>query len=171
VEVALVRADAANFALAETFDAAVCLCEGAFGLLGGTDDPVGQPCAILANIAAALKTGGRCVLTVLSAYRLARRHTDEAVARGDFDPLAVAERSEVEWPGADEGPPLRERGFVPTELVLMASLAGLEVTDLWGGTAGNWGRRPVDLDEYEIMVVAEKASARPEPPFAVFARR
>jgi hypothetical protein len=29
---------------------------------------------------------------------------------------------------------------------------------MWGGTAGNWGRRGLDLDEIEIMVVARKSS-------------
>jgi hypothetical protein len=29
---------------------------------------------------------------------------------------------------------------------------------MWGGTAGNWGRRELDLDEIEIMVVARKTA-------------
>jgi len=29
---------------------------------------------------------------------------------------------------------------------------------MWGGTAGNWGRRPLDLDEIEIMILARKAA-------------
>lgn len=28
------------------------------------------------------------------------------------------------------------------------------VTDIWGGTAGGWNRDPLNLDEFEIMVVA-----------------
>ena len=44
---------------------------------------------------------------------------------------------------------------MPTELVLLYPLAGLHVRAIWGGTAGNWGRRPIDLDEYEIMVAAD----------------
>lgn len=51
---------------------------------------------------------------------------------------------------------LRERAFVPTELVLLFRMAGLEVLNIWGGTAGNWGRRKIDLDEMEIMVLARK---------------
>ncbi|MBN2491302.1 MAG: class I SAM-dependent methyltransferase [Planctomycetes bacterium] len=51
---------------------------------------------------------------------------------------------------------LTRRGFVATELVLLCRLAGLSVRDMWGGTAGNWGRRPLDLDEIEIMIVAQK---------------
>jgi len=41
---------------------------------------------------------------------------------------------------------VRERGFVPTELVLLFRLAGMSVLNMWGGTAGNWGRRSLDLD-------------------------
>ena len=60
-----------------------------------------------------------------------------------------------------EGAPpirVRERAFVAPELVLLFGMAGLRVRDIWGGTAGNWGRRSIDLDEIEIMVVARKVS-------------
>jgi hypothetical protein len=53
---------------------------------------------------------------------------------------------------------VRERGFVGTELKMFFQLAGLPVVHLWGGTAGNWGRRSLDLDEYEIMVVATRTA-------------
>jgi hypothetical protein len=170
VEVTWIQADATDFTLDDRFDAAVCLCEGAFGLLGATDDPVGQPLAILRNLAGALETGAGCLLTVLSAYRLARLHDQAAVESGAFDPLTVAEKSDVPLPGAGGDVHLRERAFVPTELVLLMAQAGLEVTDLWGGTAGNWGARPIELDEYEIMVVGRKVDGPVEPPFPVFER-
>jgi hypothetical protein len=51
---------------------------------------------------------------------------------------------------------VRERWFVPSELVLMFQQTGFEVENIWGGTAGNWGRRKIDLDEMEIMVVTRK---------------
>ena len=59
---------------------------------------------------------------------------------------------------------VRERGFVPTELILLFRLAGMSVVNMWGGTAGNWGRRILDLDEIEIMVVARKAGEPCEIP-------
>jgi hypothetical protein len=34
-----------------------------------------------------------------------------------------------------------------------------EVDHIWGGTAGAWGRRPVDLDQWEIMVVMRRPAA------------
>ena len=42
---------------------------------------------------------------------------------------------------------LRERGWVPTELSLLCRTAGFTVVHVWGGTAGEWGRRPVRRDE------------------------
>ncbi|MCU0592792.1 MAG: hypothetical protein MUC57_15125 [Desulfobacterales bacterium] len=65
-----------------------------------------------------------------------------------------------EYPPRDGLPPvaLRERGIVPTELNLLFHLSGLSVRSMWCGTAGNWGRRPLDLDEIEIMIVARKTA-------------
>jgi hypothetical protein len=53
---------------------------------------------------------------------------------------------------------VRERAFVVTELVLLCRLAGMSVLNTWGGTAGNWRRATLDLDEIEIMVVARKTA-------------
>jgi hypothetical protein len=39
---------------------------------------------------------------------------------------------------------------------LLFRIAGMTVLDIWGGTAGNRGRRTLDLDEIEIMIVARK---------------
>jgi hypothetical protein len=47
---------------------------------------------------------------------------------------------------------------LPTELFLIFRLAGMSVVNMWGGTAGNWGRKALDLDEMEIMIVARKTS-------------
>ncbi len=167
VEVTWIESDAANFDLFADFDAAVCLCEGAFGLLGAGDEPIGQPLAILRNIARAMRPGARCLFTVLNAFAMCRKHSISSVREGEFDPVTLTERSECSPVGGDS-PPLRERAFFPTELVLLFGLAGIEVTDIWGGTAGDWGRRPIDLDEMEIMVVGAKMAEPPRPPYKVF---
>jgi SAM-dependent methyltransferase len=156
VTVEWLHRDATDFVLDRSFDAAICLCEGSFGLLGKGDDPIEQPLAILHNIAASLKPGATALLTVLNAARLLRSYQNEDVAEGRFDPFSLVETNAL--PPREGMPPVevRERAFVGTELILLCRLAGLEVLYLWGGTAGNWGRRPLDLDEYEIMVVARK---------------
>jgi len=102
------------------------------------------------------KQQAKAVLTVLNATAMIRRYKNEDIAEGRFDPLAMVESSE--YPPREGLPavPLRERAFVPTELVLLFRFAGMSVLNMWGGTAGNWGRRTLDLDEIEIMIVARK---------------
>jgi SAM-dependent methyltransferase len=156
VAVEWIRSDATRFTLPAKYDAAICLCEGAFGLLGQTDDPIDQPLSILCNISRSLNPGARTVFTVLNGVAMLRRHRNADVAGGRFDPLTMVESSEQP---PREGLPavaVRERGFVPTELPLLFRVAGMTVVNMWGGTAGNWGRRPLDLDEIEIMIVAER---------------
>jgi SAM-dependent methyltransferase len=156
VSVDWIHADATQFILPRKYNCAICLCEGAFGLLGQGDDPIDQPQSILCNISRSLKLQAMTVFTVLNATAMLRRHTNEDIARGRFDPLTLVESSECP---PREGLPaiaVRERAFVPTELLLLFRLAGMSVINMWGGTAGNWGRRSLDLDEIEIMVVARK---------------
>jgi ubiquinone/menaquinone biosynthesis C-methylase UbiE len=158
VHVEWVQSDAMRFSFDEPFDAAICLCEGSFGLLASVDDAIAQPLAILANISRSLKPGARILLTALNAMWMIRMHKQEDVEQGGFDPLTLSRTSDVV--PVEGQPPVRatERGFVPTELVLLFRLAGLTVQNIWGGTAGNWGHRKIDLDEIEIMVVARKSA-------------
>ena len=158
VHVHWVRSDATSFSLPGKYDATICLCEGSFGLLSQTDDPIAQPLSILCNISRSLKPEARVMATVLSAARMLRAHSNEDVAAGRFDPLTLVESAE--YPPREGLPTVavRERGFVATELTLLFRLAGLSVLNIWGGTAGNWGKRTLDLDEYEIMIVATKTT-------------
>jgi len=156
VHVEWLHSDAASFSLLKQFDGVICLCEGAFGLLGSRDDPFSHPLAILSNICKSLKPQAKAVFTVLNGCAMIRKHQNKDVEEGRFDPLTMVEVSEH---APREGLPavrVRERAFVPTELILLFRLAGMSVVNLWGGTAGNWGRRLIDLDEIELMVVAQK---------------
>jgi len=160
VALELVEGDATTFDLGRAFDAAVCLCEGSFGLLG-SDDPFDHDAAVLARALSALRPGTPLVLTVLNGLRMIRDATPEQVERGEFDPATLTQAYAMEWQ-AEDGPrslPMRERGYVPSELVLLCRSAGFAVEHVWGGTAGDWGRRPVELDEMEVMVVVRKPPA------------
>jgi len=158
VEVEWIHADAAQFKSDRLFDAAICLCEGAFGLLGMDDDPFEHELSILRNINAALKPNGKTILTVTNGLALIRKFTQEDVEKGRFNPVTMAEVCPLEYDSKEGKKSLlvRERGFVPSELVIMFRQAGFEVKHIWGGTAGNWGRRKIDLDEIEVMIVASK---------------
>lgn len=151
-----VQANATAFALEQPVDAAICLCEGAFGLLSQGDDSLEQPLAILRCAAQAMKPSAKCLFTVLNGYAMIRRRTQEDVQKLAFDPLTLAEVSECQPVPGSSAITVRERAFVPTELKLLFQNAGLQVLNIWGGTAGNWGRRPIELDEIELMVLARK---------------
>jgi cyclopropane fatty-acyl-phospholipid synthase-like methyltransferase len=158
VNIDLVHQDAVAFDAEEEFDAAICLCEGAFGLLGTLDDPFMHDVEILKNIHRALNPNGKLILTALNGMRKIREATEETIVAGHFDPLTLMENYSLdpEDPGGEDVVQVRERGFVPSELVLMLRIAGFTVLHVWGGTAGAWRRKPVDLDEMEIMVSAQK---------------
>jgi len=160
VEVEWIHADATRFTLDKRFDAAICLCEGAFGLLGMDDDPIEHDLSILRNIHAVLQPGARLILTAPNGLAKIRQFTQSDVENGRFDPVTMVESFTVEWdtPEGKKSVLVKERGYVPTELVMLFRQAGFEVEHIWGGTAGNWGRRPVNLDEVEVMVVARKTA-------------
>jgi len=160
VDLELVQADATSFDLGREFDAAVCLCEGSFGLVG-SDDAFEHDAAVLRHVFAALRPGALFVLTALNGLRMVRLATPEQVESGAFDPATLTESSEMKWE-AEDGPRslrLRERGYAPSELALLCRTEGFAVEHVWGGTAGNWGRRAVELDEWEIMVVMRRPPA------------
>lgn len=150
-----------DLGLTGSFDAAICLCEGSMGLIGTGDDPVGQPLAVIGNVGACLRKGGIFVTTVLNAARFIRRYGAEEISSGRFDPVDVVEWHPLSELYEDVEPELGstlvgEKSFTGSEMRLMLRMCGFTVSAIWGGTAGMWGRRKPDPDEYEIMVVAVK---------------
>ena len=142
-----VHADATKFRSKRLFDAAICLCEGAFALLTVEDDPVVHDLAILRNINASLKRRGRLVLTTLNGFAKIRKHDQKDVEKGTFDPLRLIETLTAEWdtPQGKRSVLVRERGYLPQELDAILSQTGFRVDNIWGGTAGNWARRRIEL--------------------------
>jgi cyclopropane fatty-acyl-phospholipid synthase-like methyltransferase len=158
VNVEWIHCDAVKYTPTKSFDAVICLCEGAFGLIGRDEEPVEHDLAILENISYALKPSGRFVLTTLNAYSKIRNLTQENVDSGRFNPVTMVEHYMDVWdlPEGKKQVEVRERRYLPFELKQMFSLVGLKVENIWGGTAGNWKRQNINLDEIEIMVVATR---------------
>jgi SAM-dependent methyltransferase len=159
VKIQWIHADATKFTSKKLYDAAICLCEGAFGLLGMGDDPVEHELSILRNINVALKPNAKLILTILNGFRMIRKYGQKNMESGHFDPINLIEISTQEYdtPEGKKSVLLRERGYTPTELVLLSRQAGFKAEHIWGGTAGNWGKRKIDPDEMEIMIIARKA--------------
>ncbi|GBF76920.1 SAM-dependent methyltransferase [Paenibacillus sp. 598K] len=158
VHVDWVHSDATVYVPTKRFDAVLCLCEGAFGLVGRDEEPITHDMAILGVISDALKPCGRLILTTLNAYARVRSLTQEDVAAGRFDPVTMIEHAMTEWelPEGKQQVEVKERRYFPFELKTMMAQVGLLVTDVWGGTAGNWQRASINLDEIEIMLIAVK---------------
>lgn len=136
------------------FDAAICVCQGGFGLLGGHDDA-----AIVGRIARAVRHGGSVAISAFSAY-FALRFLEEAET---FDPSTgvVHERATVRNDAGEE----REFDvwttcFTARELDLLATTAGLEVQGIHGVAPGVYEAAPPGLDRVELLLLARRASLR-----------
>jgi hypothetical protein len=131
-----------------SFDAAISLCQGGFGLLGGDEDGL-----VLAEMAGALRPGGRVAVSAFSAYFAVRFLDDgdtfEATTGVNHERTAV--RNEA---GDEQEFDLWTTCFTPRELRLLAGRAGLAVQDLWSVAPGDYAARPPDLDHPEWLMVA-----------------
>lgn len=157
VAVEWVNANAVDFVRPNTFDVAICLCEGALCLLGADDDPLAHDETVLRNLFRSLKPRGRCLFNVLNACRHIRMFSDEDVAAGRFDVLNLTERSSdvaALLPTDPADVQLRERSYTPPELRRLLAWIGFEVVGIYGGTAGAWHLGAPKLDEYELMALA-----------------
>ncbi len=156
VSVELIHCDATGMGFNTRFDGAICICQGAFGLLGQNDDPFRHDMDILERIHAALKPAAGLILGALNGTEKIRRFSNKDVTRGLFDPLTLVETFTMEYdePEGRKSIQLRERGYIASELMLMLGQAGFEVEHIWGGTAGGWRKELLDLDEIEIMIIA-----------------
>ena len=143
-----VRADARDLPFAPaSFDAAISLCQGGFGLLGGTDDA-----GVVGQMAAAVRPGGHLALSAFSSY-FAVRFQEE----GDTFDAATGvnhERASVKDPdGRAADFDLWTTCFTPRELRLITAAAGVSVEGLWSVNPGDYAVRPPDLDHAEFLVI------------------
>jgi SAM-dependent methyltransferase len=156
VDVHWIQADVKKMKFDEDFDAAICLCEGAFGLIGTSEDILTHEVSILKAIQLSLKPSAKLILNAPNGLSKIRAATANQVESGAFDPLTLTETFEVEidTPDGLRRLEVHERGLVPSELRMMLEMTGFRVESIFGGTAGAWNRETVSLDEIEIMAIA-----------------
>lgn len=149
---------AQEFVASRPFDAVISLCEGALCLFSDDDDIWKKDMAIFAGIAESLLPGRPFLVTVLSAFRLLRSLSDSDVEAGGADLQTLTTRcvNEVEMNGRKIQVRGIERYYTPPEIFRMVNRVGLKVDKIYGGTAGNWRRGVISLDEYEFMVVGHR---------------
>ena len=144
------RLDARALSFCDEFDAVICLCQGAFGLMTaeGDDD------AVLAGMSRALRAGGRMALSAFSAY-FVMKHWDGAEFEADTgvnhehtevrDEHGVARPAEL-WTGC----------YTPRELRLLGERHGLIVDSICSVEPGAYGVRRPTVDTPEFLLIASR---------------
>jgi len=132
--------DARELPFENEFDAAICLCEGAFGLL--EDDY--ENYKVLKAVHQSLKKGGVFILTTLNLFR------DEK-----FDPMTCRVYMEVEVTNKDgqtKTVECSDRSYTFPELKWVLEQHGFEV--ILG--AAPFSKEPIQYGSMEFMVVSKK---------------
>jgi SAM-dependent methyltransferase len=150
------RMDARAMTFEGEFDVAICLCQGAFGLMtaGGHDIDV------LTGIRRALKQSGTLALSAFNAY-FAVKYFEEAVF--DADTGVNHEKTEVRnQDGEVLGADLWTGCYTPRELRLMMEKARMNVRDIFSVDPGAYGDATPSLETSEYLVIAFPSSSQPE---------
>jgi SAM-dependent methyltransferase len=150
--VTFVRADARELRFVEEFDAAVSLCQGAFGLVGPDDDG-----AVLAGMARALRPGGRFALSAFSSYHQVRY----PIEQGSFDAATAVhhEHTVIKNPAGEDAPAeLWTTCYTPRELRLLAAAAGLVVDEVWSVEPGRYARIAPSVETPEFLVLGHRSA-------------
>jgi SAM-dependent methyltransferase len=147
------RMDARSLAFDGEFDAVVCLCQGAFGLMtaGGDDGTV------FAGMARALRPGGRLALSAFSSYFVVKHWADDDGASFDADTGVNHEHTEVRDAEGGAMPAELWTGcYTPRELRLLADLHGLTVESISSVEPGAYGVDAPTVDTPEFLLIAFK---------------
>ena len=154
------RLDARALPFDAEFDAAISLCQGAFGLAGGGPDAAETPLdpdgVVLDGIARALRPGGRAAVSAFSAY-FQVRWLDPDRMRFDAERGVNHERTVIkDEAGRDAETDLWTTCFTPRELRLLAARSGLTVEAIHAVRPGDYAARPPDIDHEELLLVARR---------------
>ncbi|HSP29634.1 MAG TPA: methyltransferase domain-containing protein [Ilumatobacteraceae bacterium] len=145
------RADARSMAFDAEFDAVICLCQGAFGMMTaeGEDD------AVVAGMARALRPGGRLALSAFNAYFAVKYHDD-----AEFDAATGVshERTEIRSEtGETRCVDLWTGCYTPRELRLLLAAHGFVVESVASVEPGGYGTEPATTESPEFLVIARRS--------------
>lgn len=145
------------------FDAAISLCQGAFGL-GGPPEPVGDPqnlsadSAVLVGMREALAVGGRFAVSAFSSYFQVRWLEDQDT----FDAATAVNHERTELLDSERvraEADLWTTCYTPRELRLLAERAGMEVDDVCSVTPGGYRRARPSVESHEFLVLGHRGGS------------
>lgn len=146
--VTFARVDARSLEFDREFDAVICLCQGAFGMM--TAD--GDDAAVVAGMARSLRPGGRLALSAFNAYFAVKYHDG---AEFDAGTGVSHEMTEIR---SESGTPRRvdlwTGCYTPRELRLLLSAHGFEVDSISSVEPGAYGLAPASIESPEFLAIA-----------------
>jgi len=147
------RLDARRLPFGGDFDAVICLCQGAFGLMTAG----GEDAMVVDGMARALRPGGRLALSAFNAYFSVRYHE---AATFDAATGVSHERTEVRSPTGEVAEVDLWTGcYTPRELRLLLTTRGLVVDSISSVDPGAYGTDPPTTESSEFLVLATKLGA------------
>lgn len=154
------RGDATALDFDGDFDAAISLCQGAYGL-GGPGPFAGDPQnlrhdqSVLEGMARAIRPGGRAALSAFSAYFQVRwlegQDSFDAATGVNHETTEVRDSEGAVMPAE-----LWTTCTTPRELRLLAERAGLVVDHIWSVTPGDYAERAPAVDSPEFLLLATR---------------
>ncbi len=142
------RCDARSLQFEAEFDAVICLCQGAFGMM--TAD--GDDAAVVAGMARSLRPGGGLALSAFNAYFAVKYHEDAA-----FDALTGVSHEMTEIrseSGASRRVDLWTGCYTPRELRLLLGAHGFEVDSISSVEPGAYGLAQATTESPEFLAIA-----------------
>lgn len=142
------RKDARELNFEAEFDAVICLCQGAFGLMTAN----GHDVDVLQGISRALRPGGMVALSAFNAYFAVKYHED---AEFNADAGVAHEVTEVKNPqGISKSVDLWTGCYTPRELRLLMEKVGLQVRSISSVEPGAYGNAPATIESPEYLLIA-----------------
>lgn len=147
------RLDARALPFHAEFDAVICLCQGAFGLM--TAD--GHDADVVAGMSRALRPGGRLALSAFSSYFVMKHWQDDPNAAFDAATGVNHERTEIrDEAGAAVEADLWTGCYTPRELRLLCALHGLTVDSISSVEPGAYSLEPPTPERPEFLLLATR---------------
>ena len=144
------RLDAREMRFDAEFDAVICLCQGAFGLMTATGDDD----LVFGLMAKAVRPGGALALSAFSSYFVVK-YFDAAV----FDAATGVNHEHTEVRN-EQGEPIAvdlwTGCYTPRELRLLCRQSGLEVQRISSVEPGGYGHAEPSVESAEFLLVARR---------------
>ena len=142
------RMDARALTFEGEFDAVVCLCQGAFGLMTAN----GHDIDVLRGISRAVRPGGAVALSAFNAYFAVKYHEEAAF---NADTGVAHEVTEVRnSQGISKSVDLWTGCYTPRELRLLMEKVGLQVQSISSVEPGAYGNAPATIESPEYLLIA-----------------